>query len=155
MRIELIRKRTTILLVIGLASIFVLLASILSGAQADKQFTNKSFEGTYGFSSSGTIAGLGTVVTVGLITADGAGNCSVKQTLNIAGIGQIGPRTSSMCTYNVNPDGTFTQTTVFDPSEGSAHNAGVIVNKENEIRVIRTDLNATMSSVYVRQRGSQ
>ncbi len=85
-------RRTTILLVLGVASIFVLGASILPGAYAYKQFTNKSIEGTWGFSGSGTTNGT-PAVFVGLDIFDGNGGCSVKNILNTpSGLGRWGSR---------------------------------------------------------------
>ncbi len=141
MKIESIRRRTAILLVLGVASIFVLGASIfvlgvsiLPGAYAVEQFTNKSIEGIWGFSGSGTINGT-PIVAVDLDTFDGNGSCSVKSVSNSpSGFLNI---TSIACTYNVNPDGTGTATAVFPPPLSFTSTISfVIVDHGNEILAI-------------------
>lgn len=147
MKIESTRRRTAILLVVGVASIFVLGASILPGAYAHKQFTNKSIEGTWGFSGSGTINGTPSVA-VGLTTFDGNGGCSVKQDSNTpSGLQTL---TSIACTYKVNPDGTGTGTATFPSPAVSSTISFVIVNKESEILAIRKDPGVLSSLVFKR-----
>ena len=158
MKIESIRRRNAMLLVLGMAGtlvlglVIVLGVSIVPSAQADEQFTNKSIAGTWGFSASGTVVGVGPAVAVGLFAFDGTGGCSINDTLNIATIGQVGPRTSTACTYNVNQDGTGTLTADFDqPFGGPLPLSFVIVNKKNEIQFIRTDTIAVASGVAKKQ----
>jgi hypothetical protein len=156
MKIKSIRRRTTILLTMGMISILLLGlvvgVNIMPSAQADGQFTSKIITGTWGFSASGTVVDVGPAVAVGLFAFDGTGGCSLKDTFNIGNIGQVGPRTSTVCNYNVNQDGTGNLTAVFDePFGGPVSLSFVIVNKENEIRFIRTDTGAVASGVAKRQ----
>ena len=147
MKIESIRRRTAILLAVGIASIFILGANILPGAYAHKQFTNKSIEGTWGFSGSGTTSGT-PGVAVGLTTFDGNGGCSVKQDFNTpSGLQTF---TSIACTYKVNPDGTGTATATFPPPVVSSTISFVIVNKESEILAITKDPGVLASLVFKR-----
>ncbi len=143
MKIESIRRRTAIFLVLGVASIFVLGASIfvlgisiLPGAYAVEQFTNKSIEGAWGFSGSGTINDA-PAVAVGLFTVDGNGGCSVKEDFNSpSGLVTL---TSIACTYNVNPDGTANSAVTYPPPLGLSTFSFVIVDHGNEILAISTD----------------
>ncbi|HLB71897.1 MAG: hypothetical protein OIN88_00060 [Candidatus Methanoperedens sp.] len=140
MNIELNGRRTAILLV---------LASILSGAYAHKQFTNKSIEGTWGFSGSGTIIGVGPAVAVGLSTFDGNGGCSLKEDFNSpSGLETL---TSVACTYKVNPDGTGTSTATFRPPLASSTISFVILNEGSEIQAITIDPGVIASLVFKRQ----
>jgi|SRR3972149_6087806 len=139
MRMESTKKRTAILLaVLGLAGILVIAAG--PGAQADKQFTDRSIQGTYGFSVSGTSGDVGAVV-VGLFTFDGKGGCTIKEDVNAAPpIGFVASRTSTSCTYKVNPDGTGTQIAVFgDPIPETLDISFVIVGNGDEIKFISTN----------------
>ncbi len=156
MKIDLIRRKSAILLVLGLASIFVLEMSILPGAQADKQFTNESIEGTWGYSASGNITAVGPAVAVGLAVIDGKGGCSLKETFTIGSSTGAVMHTSTACTYDVNPDGTGNLTVVFGPPfGGTVPVALVIVNKGNEIFFIRTDPGVVVSGVAKRQKSRQ
>ncbi len=148
MKIKSIRRRTAIFLVLGVASIFVLMASILPGAYAHKQFTNKSIEGTWGFSGSGTTNGT-PAVFFGLDIFDGNGGCSVKNVLNTpSGLVNL---TSITCTYIVYSDGTGTATVTFPPPLGLSTFPFVIVSKGSEILAISTDQNVIASFVAKRQ----
>ncbi len=156
MKIESIRRRTAILLVLGVASIFILGASIfilevsiLPGVYAKEQFANKSIEGTWGFSGSGTLNGT-PGIDVGLSTFDGNGGCSVKQDFNSpSGLVTL---TSIACTSKVNPDGTGTSTATFSQPApaGSSTISFVIVSKGNEILAIPTDPGMIASLVFKR-----
>lgn len=125
----------------------------MPGTQADKQFTNKSIEGTYGFTVSGTVEpGSGPLTVGGLFTYDGNGGCFVKETLNAPSLGGVVSRTSKDCTYNVNPDGTGTQIDIFEePFNQTVHISFVVVDKGNEIRFIITDPGLILSGVAKRQ----
>lgn len=158
MKIESIKRRTAILLILGMASIFLLGASIFilgvgifPGAYAKEQFTNKSIEGTWGFSGSETTNGI-PGVDVGLSTFDGNGGCSVKQDFNSpSGLVTL---TSIACIYKVNSDGTGTSTATFLPPAHapavSSTISFVIVNKGSEILAITKDPGMIASLVFKR-----
>lgn len=143
------RRNVILVIILGIASVLVLWAGILPSAQADKQFANRSVEGTWGYSASGNVTDIGSAVAVGLATMDGRGGCSIKETLNMA-VGTV-IHTSTACTYNVNPDGTGTLTAVFDDPSGTVPVSFVIVNRKSEIHFIRTDLGAVVSGVAKRR----
>ena len=156
MKIEYIKRRTVILLVLGLASIFVLGTSILH-VSAKKQFTNESIEGTYGFSASGNLINFGPAKltgpfnSVGLDTFDGHGGCTVTSfAANLPPpVGPVPETTSTACTYKVNPNGTGTKTFTFPNSVN--HISFVIVNNGKEILEIQTDTGAIISGIAKRQ----
>ncbi len=165
MKIESIRRRTAILLVLGVASIFALGASIfvlgvsiLPGAYAVEQFTNKTIEGTWGVSGSGTMTDFGSIVFVGLFTFDGNGSCSVKEDFN-SPLVFVNNITSIACTYKVSPDGTGTATPIFlniSFGEGpllslTSTYSFVIADKEDEIQAITTDQNFIARTFFRRQ----
>jgi hypothetical protein len=62
---------------------------------------NDTYKGDYGFTATGTVAGLGAFAVVGRFTADGQGNITGSQTRNFNG--QIVHETYTE-TYTVNPD---------------------------------------------------
>lgn len=112
------------------------------GAQA-AGFTNRSIQGDWGFSASGTILppalpAATPAAAVGIMTFDGMGGCSISDTINIGGTSAS--RTSTTCTYNVNPDGSGSLSALFPGDPGPTPLSFVIVDKAKEIRFIRTDL---------------
>lgn len=144
----------------GLLSLFVMvLTGILfgiTGAQAEIQgagYTNKRIHGNWGFSASGTIVppalpAATPAAAVGIITFDGEGGCSISDTINIGGTSAS--RTSTTCTYSVNPDGSGSLSALFPGDPGPTPLSFVIVDNAKEIRFIRTDLGVA-SGVASRQ----
>jgi hypothetical protein len=109
----------------------------------NREFTEKSIKGTWGFSAQGTVLpparpAATPGVAVGVLKFDGAGGCSVTDTTNVGGT-KTGPRTSVTGTYIVNPDGTgsFSYTVPGHPEPASI--SFVLVNNAKEMRTIRTD----------------
>ncbi len=159
MKKELIKRRTVILLVLGLASIFIFGTSILH-VSAKKQFTNESIEGTYGFSASGNIIGFGPanitgpIVIIGLSSFDGDGVCSLKETVNaVQPIGTFS-FTATSCTYKVNPDGAGNSTVIFTLPSGQINHINVsfvIVINGREILLVQTDPGDIISGIAKRQ----
>lgn len=113
-----------------------------------RPFTERSIEGTWGFSGD-----FGMIVppavpqpvptaALGTVFFDGIGGCSVTNTVNINGT-IIGPNTSDTCTYSVNPDGTGTGVAEFSvsgaPFDEPSTVAFVIVDHNREIRFINTN----------------
>ncbi len=122
-----------------------------------KKFTNKSIEGTYGFSASGSLINVGNItgpmVVVGLINFDGNGGGSVKGTANTVQPGKFS-FTSTSFSYQVNPDGTGTKKFTFILPNGNVSNVNlsfVIVNNGKEILDIRTDTGVIASGLAKRQ----
>jgi len=119
------------------------LASIVSSAEAEPQFTVRSLSGAFGFSAAGTVVPPALPVAtpaaaVGTMTFDRNGACVISDTINIGGMSAS--RTSTTCAYTVNQDGTGSISTLFPGDPGPIPLSFVIVNQENEIRFIRTDL---------------
>ncbi len=151
-------------LLIGLAALLIVAAlvvrsmatsPVVADDEDDEVFTNESIEGRWGSSIQGTIlppfAPPATpAAAVGILNFDGVGGCSITDTVNIGGT-VIGPRTSTTCTYSVNPDGTGTFSVAFPGDPGPTPISFVIVNKAKEIRTIRTDNVAVAAGVAKRQ----
>ena len=119
------------------------LASVVPSAEAEPQFTASSLSGVFGFSAAGTIMPPALpvatpAVAAGTMTFDRQGGCVISDTINIGGMSAF--RTSTACAYSVNQDGTGSISVLFPGDPGPTPLSFVIVNRENEIRFIRTDL---------------
>jgi hypothetical protein len=79
---------------------------------------------------------------VGIMDFDGNGGCEIVDQINIGGqaISPAGFRTSTTCSYAVNPDGTGTIIAEFTGDPGPTPLSFVIVDDKNELRFIRTDV---------------
>ncbi len=136
--------------IFALSAIVVLMGVTRPGSAEAGGFDNKSLKGAFGFSASGIIVApnplAGPAVAVGIFTGDGAGGCSISDTINVAVLGIVA-RTTISCTYSVNPDGTGTITPTFGPPFGVTPSSFVIVDKENEFRFIRTTSTVRISGV--------
>jgi hypothetical protein len=96
---------------------------------------NETYKGEYGFTATGTIAGLGAFAVVGRFTADGQGNITGSQTRNFDG--QIVHETYTE-TYTVNPD--CTGSSHKQTSTGIEANwAFVMLNHGRTIEAIQVD----------------
>ncbi len=129
--------------ILALSIFFLGLASIMSGAHADDEFSAESIDGVWGFSAAGTIVPPAfpaptAAVAVGTMTFDGDGYCSISDTINIGGT--VASRTSTTCSYTVNGDGTGSISVSFPGDPGPTPLDFVIVNDEEELRFIRSDL---------------
>jgi hypothetical protein len=145
-----LKRGLLLLLVFGLANTVP-----FTSAGTDDEFTNKSIRGTWGFSAAGTIVppavpAATPAVAVGVMSFDGKGGCSISDTINIGGTSAS--RTSTTCSYAVNPDGTGSLSAQFPGDPGPTPLSFVIVNNKDEIRFIRTDLGVA-SGVAKRQNG--
>ena len=126
-----------------LSFLFIGLATVMSGAHADDEFSAESIEGGWGFSAAGTIVPPAFLeptpaVAVGTMTFDGDGFCSISDTINIGGT--VASRTSTTCDYTVNGDGTGSISVSFPGDPGPTPLDFVIVNDGEELRFIRSDL---------------
>jgi hypothetical protein len=136
---------------------------VMAGSSSQSQaagFTEKSLQGTYGFSAEGVIvpplAPEDTTipaVVVGIMTFDGEGGCSISDTANLGGESSSNTTDAEggSCTYTVNSDGTGTIEAVLLPNPGDTPLSFVIINKR-EFRFIRTDPGVAVG-VAERQRG--
>lgn len=123
-------------LVMVFATVFVL--GIVPSAQAgqDKECSNASINGDFGLTLTGTIVGMGDVVAVGRVTADGQGNFvrgSFTQSLN----GTIS-RMTFTGTYNVTAD-CMGSATINIEGGGERHRDIVVVDNGREVRAVSTD----------------
>jgi hypothetical protein len=125
---------TQISLVTLFATVFVL--GLVSHVQAG-DCTNANFEGSFGYSGTGTIISgpnAGPIAFAGRLTADGKGTFVGGDTVSING--RIVRRTYT-AEYKVNEDCTGSYEA--DTSLGVVHANFVIVNHGEELRNIRTD----------------
>ena len=132
--------------------------SALAGHDEDGfAFSNRTIEGTWGFSASGTILPPAftdptPAVAVGIFEFDGAGLCVISDTINIGGMSSS--RTSDTCEYAVNSDGSGTLQAQFPAVPGPVPLSFVLVNDANSFLLVRTDLGVA-SGVAERQFGRQ
>jgi len=154
-------------LVIVFATVLVL--SIIPGAQADddKECSNATLKGSFGYTSTGTILpaffGLpdtydpfappaGPFAEVGRQTFDGNGD--TEYTATISNNGAPTPDLAFKGTYSVNKDctGSMTlSTTPRDPFTATIHIYFVIDAEGSEIRALVTDQHLVESRVYKKQ----
>jgi hypothetical protein len=127
-------------LVIVLATTFVL--GVLSSAQAGerKECSDASLEGSFGFSSTGTLLALpapkaGPFAEIGRQTFDGRG--STDGTATLSANGNVG-RVTFQGTYVVNPDCTGSMTLFVSPINATVPLDFVIDDDGRELRAITT-----------------
>jgi hypothetical protein len=142
----------------GRLSTFAVLALLLnsampSSASAERGFDTGSLRGAWGFTASGAIVAFSPplpAVAVGLFEFDGAGTCSISDTINLGG--SSFSRTSTFCSYSVQAGGTGTLVAEFPGDPGPVPLSFVIIDPRRELRFIRTDVGVA-SGVAHRQRG--
>ena len=123
-----------------IAAIVTLALSLAPTAKADnKNCTNASLKGTYGYTSTGFItvgpAPVGPFAEVGTQTFDGKGATTATATLSANGnIVQI----TITGTYTVNPDCTGTFTLLVSPFGATTHLFFVVDDNGTELRAIQT-----------------
>jgi hypothetical protein len=148
-------RRTTAptTLAVVFAAVFVL--GVLPRAQAgdQKECSNASLRGSFGFTSTGTLLALppplaGPFAEVGRQTFDGNGNTDATATLSANG--NIG-RVTVQGTYVVNPDCTGSMTLHVSPFGTTVSADFVIDNDGAELRAIVTDAGFIESRVYRKQ----
>jgi hypothetical protein len=142
-------------LVIVLATVFVLGISPRAQAAEHRQCSNASLQGSFGFTSTGTLLDsyvpppfAGPFAEVGRQTFDGKGNTDATATLSANG--NI-VRVTVQGTYVVNPDCTGSLALyVFE--FGITVNADFVIDDDGaELRAIVTDAGAIESRVYKKQ----
>lgn len=106
-----------------------------------------SLHGTFGFTATGTVEGVGPIARVGRETFDGQGNASGTATTSVDGT--IYPSTFT-ATYTVNSDctGTFTED---DSAIGTAHDNIVVVDAGREIQAIGADSGEIIAAGWKKQ----
>jgi hypothetical protein len=122
--------------------VLALVTNAEAGRDDEKECTLASLNGTYGFTGTGTIVGLGPVANVGIITFDGNGTVSIEVTQSVnGGIGHP----SFVGVYWVNSNCT-----------GSADLSGgtldlVILARGEELMWIRTNPGLVVTAVAKKQ----
>jgi hypothetical protein len=135
------------------ATAFVL--GIVATAQADdhKECSNASLQGSFGFTSTGTLLALppplaGPFGEIGRQTFDGQGNTEATATLSANG--NIN-RVTIQGTYVVNPDCTGSMALFISPLGVTAHLDFVIDDDGAELRAIATGSGTVETRVYRKQ----
>jgi hypothetical protein len=108
--------------------------SLMANAQA-QPCSNGTFNGSFGFTNTGTIVGVGDFAAVGLLSADGQGNLGGSITRSVNGVIS---RLTFTGTYSVNLDCTGSATLTFSSGQ-IVHRDFVIVDDGKEVRGISTD----------------
>ena len=106
-------------------------------------FTLGSIAGAWGFSAFGVIMPPGAshgmhVAAVGIMTFDGAGGCTITDTINFGGLA-LPDRVSDGCVYDVNPDGSGTILADFAGDPAPVPLSFTIVDRARTLHFIRTD----------------
>jgi hypothetical protein len=142
-------------LVIVFATVFI--SGIVPGAQAseDKQCSKATLEGSYGYTSTGTLLDsyvpaplAGPFAEVGRQTFDGKGNTDATATLSTNG---NTAKVTIEGTYVVNPDCTGSMTLNVAPLGVTVHASFVIDDDGAQLRAIVTDSGLIESRVYEKQ----
>ena len=128
---------------------------------AQSVLDNTVVRGAYGFTEQ-SAGGSGTpLVGLGLLMADGAGNISGCETLQVLGVGTQVRNFQGL--YSVNPDGTGTMTVNYAPDPNadptvtpdssalSATYSFVVVNNKLSLKGIRTANGVLVTSEFTRQ----
>lgn len=138
-----------------LTTVFGLGIATQAQAGEDKACSNSSLQGSFGYSSTGTLLDsyvpppfAGPFAEVGRQTFDGKGNTS--GTATISSNGNIN-RVTIQGTYTVNADCTGSMT-LFIPDFGATVHADFVIDRDGEeIRAIVTETGVIESRVYRKQ----
>jgi len=114
-------------------------APISAWANAKNACTNSTLHGSYAFTESGSIVGIGSVAVAGVFEADGNGNLTTNDTVSLSG--EI-IQESLNFTYQVNSDCTGSASSA--PKQEPAHFNFVIINFGEEVTGIHTDPGTTL-----------
>ena len=141
-------------LVMLFAALFVLGIQPIARADDRKGCSNASLQGSFGFTSTGTLLALppplaGPFGEIGRQTFDGRGNTDATATLSANG--NIVTGVTVQGTYVVNPDCTGSMTLFVLPFGSTVHADFVIEDDGAELRAIITDAGAVETRVYRKQ----
>lgn len=142
-------KYSTVAKTLSVTAVAALALSVAPTARAqDKGCSNASLQGTYGYTSTGTITAppdiAGPIAEVGTQFFDGRGNTTATATLSSNGT--IVPLTITG-TYTVNPDCTGAFTLQVAPFGITVDVLFVIDDGWNEFRAIETDAGLVISRI--------
>jgi hypothetical protein len=157
------KKLAIVIVPLVLLAIAVSAYSIPAIQASSGQYSVSDLKGDYAFSADGMmypnfpdLSSASWVSAVGVFSFDGAGSCTVHDRLNVGPFGPVpatGFRTSTTCTYNVNPDGTGALQVSFGGAPGEFDGPGnltfAIMGKE--IRFIRSDPGLVAKGMAQRQ----
>ena len=141
--------------VVVFATVFVLGLAPKARAWEDKECSNATLQGSFGYTSTGTLLDTyvpppfaGPFAEVGRQTFDGKGNTTATATLSANGnIQQV----TIQGTYSVNSDCTGSMTLNVSPLSATVHADFVIDRDGTELRAIGTDSGVIESRVYRKQ----
>ena len=134
------------------------------GVHAAGAFAADAFKGTYGFTEQGSFGTSTPLAGLGLLTADGFGNVSGSETLQI--YGSAPQALAFQGTYNINPDGSGSLSLSYqapvdptadpnappaNPGPTEARYDFVVVNGKLELHAIRADNGLVATATFVRQ----
>jgi len=126
--------------VIAWATVVVLsLMSISARADNGGPCSNATLRGSYAFTESGSIVGIGPVAVAGVFKADGQGNLTATDTVSLNG--EIISENLNF-SYQVNPDCTGSASSA--PGQEPAHFDFVIVNFGERVTGSHTDPGTTL-----------
>jgi hypothetical protein len=121
------------------ALVFLSLMSISALADDSQPCSNATLHGSYAFTESGSIVGIGPVAVAGVFKADGKGSLMATDTVSLNG--EIISENLNF-TYQVNTDCTGGASSV--PGQEPAHFNFVIVNFGQRVMGIHTDPGTTL-----------
>jgi hypothetical protein len=131
-------------------AVFLLMSFCCGYAQNnDDGCTNASLKGEFGFSITGTNAGVGPFATVGRFVSDGKGNITGVATEAILPV--IGPNQAFTATYTVTSECAGSAVLTFTDSGAATHLNFVLVDRGREILIIVTDRGAVESGSAKKQ----
>jgi hypothetical protein len=137
-------KRSLTLIAATLTVAATLGTAVGRAQKPDPPFKGEPMRGTWGFSSSGTLLPPAApaptpVAAVGLITFDpDTRDCVIVDMVNIGGTRL--PRTAESCTYSLGTNGRGSMVALFPGDTELTLFEFVLVDREREMRFIRTDL---------------
>lgn len=112
--------------------------------------SNGTFNGSFGFTNTGTIVGVGDFAAVGRLSADGQNNLGGSITRSVNGVIS---RLTFTGSYAVNVDCTGSATLTFSNGQ-SVHRDFIIVDDGKEVRGVSTD-SGTVVIVNLRKQFSE
>ena len=127
------------LVIAWVAAVVLSLMSISALANDSEPCSNATLRGSYAFTESGSIVGIGPVAVAGVFKADGQGNLTATDTVSLNG--EIISENLSF-SYQVNPDCTGSASSA--PGQEPAHFNFVIVNFGERVTGIHTDPGTTL-----------
>ena len=155
------KKHITVLSIAALAGFAVWTFTPRVRVHAQTAIDNTTVQGIYGFTEQSAGGSDTPLVGLGLLIADGAGNISGHETVQILGAGtQV---RSFLGLYSVNSDGTGSMTLNYapdpnadpsitpDPATLTANYSFVIVNNKLSLRGIRTANGILVTSEFMKQ----